>query len=127
MKKLSVLLSGVFAVFLVGCSGSDAYRGAWKAKDARGAKFELFFDPKSFSIKDSTGKSEKYDYTQNSVHIENSIETYGIKLGDGRGYQINFPNSNDESLGLIKDENGQPIYTISRKDYINYDDVFKLK
>ena len=32
----------------------------------------------------------------------------------------------DESLGLIKDENGNPMYTISRNNYIKYEDVFKL-
>ncbi len=127
MKKSSVLLVGIFAILLIGCSGSDTYRGSWKATDSQGAKLEIFFEAKIFTIKDSIGESKKFDYTQNSVQSENSVETYGIKLGDGRGYQINFPNANDESLGIIKDENGNPIYTISRKDYIKYEDIFKLK
>jgi hypothetical protein len=127
MKKFTVLLLGVLIVFLVGCSGSESYRGSWKAMDANGAKYEIFFDAKSFTVKDSTGKSEKYDYTQNSVKIENSLKTYGIKLGDGRGYQINFPNARNETLGLIKDENGNPIYTISRNAYTSYEDIYKLK
>ena len=126
MKKVSLTLLLILAVILVGCSGSDTYRGSWKATDSKGAKFELFFDAKSFTVKDSSGKSEKYDYSQNSVEIENSVATYGIQLGDGRGYQINFPNADNETLGLIKDENGNPLYTISRKDYIKYEDVFKL-
>nr|WP_315257074.1 hypothetical protein [uncultured Flavobacterium sp.] len=126
MKKIRVTLLAILAVILVGCSGSDTYRGSWKATDSKGEKFELFFDAKNFTVKDSTGKSKKYDYSQNSVEIENSVATYGIQLGDGRGYQINFPNAEDESLGLIKDENGNPMYTISRKDYIKYEDVFKL-
>lgn len=127
MKKIAVLLSGVLVVLLAGCSGSDTYRGYWKAMDSNGAKFEIYFDPQSFTVKDSTGKSKRFDYTQNSVNIQNSVETYGIKLGDGRGHQINFPIANDESVGLIKDENGNPVYTISRNSYIEYEDIFKLK
>jgi hypothetical protein len=126
MKKISIRLLAILAVILVGCSGSDTYRGSWKATDSKGGKFELFFDAKNFTVKDSLGKSKKYEYTQNSVEIENSVATYGIQLGDGRAYQINFPNADDESLGLIKDENGNPLYTISRKKYIKYEDVFKL-
>ena len=126
MKKIRVTLLAILAVILVGCSGSDIYRGSWKATDSKGEKFEIFFDAKNFIVKDSSGKSKKYDYSQNSVEIENSVATYGIQLGDGRGYQINFPNADDESLGLIKDENGNLVYTISRKDYIKYEDIFKL-
>ena len=112
---------------LISCSGSDTYRGLWKATDPNGNKFEITFDAKSFVIKDTLGKSNKYNYTQNSVKTENSVETYGIKLSDGRGYEINFPNSKDESIGLIFDENGNGLYTISRKDYIKYQDIYKLK
>lgn len=126
MKKISITLLAILSVILVGCSGSDTYRGSWKATDSKGAKFEIFFDAKNFTVKNNSGKSEKYDYTQNSVVIENSVTTYGIQLGDGRGYQINFPNAENETLGFIKDENGNPIYTISRKDYIQYEDVYKL-
>ncbi|MEL1252506.1 hypothetical protein AAEO57_01855 [Flavobacterium sp. DGU38] len=126
MKKISVALLGILAVILVGCSGSDTYRGSWKATDSNGAKFELFFNAKDFTVRNSTGKKEKFEYSQNSVQIENSVSTYGIQLADGRNYQINFPKSDDESIGLIKDGNGTPLYVISRKDYIKYEDVFKL-
>lgn len=126
MKKASMALLGILAVILVACSDSDTYRGSWKATDSKGAKFELFFNAKDFTVKSSSVKTQKFEYSQNSVQIENSVSTYGIQLGDGRNYQINFPKANDESMGIIKDENGIPIYTISRKSYINYDDVFKL-
>jgi hypothetical protein len=117
-----------FMVFLItACGGSDAYQGTWKATDGDGSKFEITFDSKKFDVKDSLGKIEKYDYSQNSVNIENSVKTYGIKLSDGRGYQINFPNANNDAVGLIKDENGDPIYVISRQSYMSYDDIFKLK
>lgn len=126
MRKISLFLLSIITTLVISCSGSDTYRGNWKATDGKGGKFEMNFDAKSFTVKDSKGKKNKYEYTQNSVNIENSVETYGIQLNDGRKLQINFPNANDESLGLIKDENGMPLFTISRNNYVNYEDVFKL-
>jgi len=127
MKKIGIVCLVILITTLISCSGSETYRGMWKATDPNGHKFEINFDAKSFTIKDSLGKSNKYEYTQNSVKTENFVETYGIKLSDGRGYQINFPNSKDESIGLIFDENGNGLYTISRNDYTKYDDIYKLK
>lgn len=126
MRKISITILGILAIILVGCSGSETYRGSWKALNSKGNKFEISFDAKNFTIKDSLGKVEKYEYSQNSVSIENSVSTYGIQLQDGRKYEINFPNSKNESLGLLKDENGNPIYTIGRKNYVKYEDIFKL-
>lgn len=126
MRKISITILGILAIILVGCSGSETYRGSWKALNSKGNKFEISFDAKNFTIKDSLGKVEKYEYSQNSVSIENSVSTYGIQLEDGRKYEINFPNSKNESLGLLKDENGNPIYTIGRKNYVKYEDIFKL-
>ena len=126
MKKMTPFFLLFLIATLISCSGSDRYRGLWKATDSKGNKFEITSDAKSFVIKDSLGKSTPYGYTQNAVKIENSVATYGIKLSDGRGYQINFPNSKDESVGLIFDENGSGLYTISRKGYIKYEDIYKL-
>lgn len=127
MKKYSVYVLVALIAFLCACSGSDTYRGAWKAMDASGAKFEINFDTKNFTVKDSTGKSSQFDYTQNSVEIQNSVETYGIQLGDGRNYRIKFPKPADESVGLINDENGIPVYTISRNAYIKYEELYNLR
>ena len=126
MKKFKIFSLAVLTSILVSCSGSDTYRGLWKATDPNGNKFDITFDAKSFVIKDTLGKSNRYEYTQNSVKTENSVETYGIKLEDGRGYLINFPNAKDESVGLIFDENGKGLYTISRDNYISYDDIYNL-
>lgn len=127
MKAIKILGLVLLITMLISCSGSDTYRGLWKATDTKGQKYEITFEAKSFVIKDSLGKANKYDYTQNSVKTENSVRTYGIKLSDGRGYQINFPNSKDEGIGLIFDENGNGLYTISRNNYIKYEDIYKLK
>jgi len=125
MKRVG-LIPFLFLIILFSCSGSDKYQGKWKATDSKSNKFEIIFSPKSFSVKDSAGKSTDYSYSQNSYKYENSVETYGIVLEDGRGYQISFPKKSDESIGLIKDENGAPLYTISRRGYLDYEDVYKL-
>ena len=122
MKKYLLIL---VAFILVSCEGSDAYQGKWKALDSSQAKFEIVFLPKSFSITDSIGKSKTYEYSQNSVEIKNSKSTYGIELEDGRGYKIYFPTS-DREVGLMLDENGNQMFSISRTDYINYEDIYKL-
>lgn len=125
-KKVSIFLIGILTILLVSCEGSKTYRGSWKAMDAQGKKVEIIFDAKSFVIKDSIGQS-KYEYRQNSIEINNSVRTYKIQISDGRNYQINFPNSNNESEGLIKDENGNLLYTIGRDKYTKYEDIYKLK
>ncbi|WP_199141048.1 hypothetical protein [Pedobacter sp. ASV12] len=127
MKKLVHLSLGLFVGLLMACSGSDTYRGEWKATDTKGTKTKITFEAKSFMLTDSLGKSKKFNYTQNSIKTENGVETYGIVLEDGRKYEINFPKANDESQGIIKDENGKLIYAIGRKDYVSYEDVFGLK
>lgn len=110
---------------MVSCEGSDTYQGKWKAMDLNKAKFDIVFSPKSFSITDSIGKTKSYKYTQNLVEIKNSTATYGLSLEDGRGYRIYFPTS-DREVGLILDENENQMFSISRKDYINYENIYKL-
>ena len=124
MKRINILLI-VISTVLVACSGSDVYRGAWKGVGINGAKVEINFEPKNFTVVDSTGGSTNYTYVQKSVNIENSKRTYGITLGDGRNYQIVFPIS--ESQGFISDENGNVLFSINRTDYVSYDDIYKLK
>ena len=127
MKKLHIQILSLLLLLLASCSGSDTYRGAWKALAENGAQYEIVFDAKTFTVKDSTGKTEQYKYTQNSVSIKNSVETYGINLSDGRKFKINFPIAEDESVGLIKDANDRPLYTIGRTKFVQYDDLFKLQ
>ncbi len=60
MKKLNILLIGILVTILFACSGSDVYRGSWKAMDTNGGKFEIIFDAKNFAIKDSVGREIKF-------------------------------------------------------------------
>jgi hypothetical protein len=127
MKAIILSFIGIIGLILISCSGSNTYRGNWKAMTLNGEKVDIVFAEKKLTISDSLKESVTVDYTQNSVNIENSVKTYGIKLNDGRGYQINFPLANNENVGLIKDENGNVIYSISRIDYVKYEDIYKLK
>lgn len=126
MRTINIALMGILSILLVGCEGSDTYRGKWKATDDSGSKSELVFDAETLTFKDSLDIKVTYKYTQNSVNISNSIETYGIKLNDGRSYQIHFPIADDESIGFINDESGNRLYTISRTKFMTNQDVYKL-
>ncbi len=127
MRKALNFLLALVIVSLYSCSGSDTYRGVWKALNVRGEKLEINFEAKSLTIKDSTGQIKTYNYKQNSVSIKNSVETYGIQVSDGKSYQINFPIANDETMGVIKDAAGTPLYIIGRSRYVQYDEIYGLK
>ncbi len=125
MKKITLLFSALLLTLLTACSGSDTYRGKWKATDSDGNKFQIDFSEKSFVVDDGSQKKNKFDYTQNSVSMKNSTTTYGIELSDGRHYSIYFP-TNDESQAFILDDAGARLYTISRKDYKTANEVNRL-
>jgi hypothetical protein len=126
MKKHQFLFLLIVAISLVRCSGSDSYRGSWKAVDMKGKEFVLDFQSKKFSIKDGAGKKETFTYKQHSVSIVNSVSTYGIQLGDGRKLIIHFPFANKDHIALLKDENGLPLYTLCRREFLSYEDIYKL-
>lgn len=126
MRITNYLLVALTAILLSACSGSDTYRGKWKATDADGLKFDLTFEAKKFSIRTDDGETTDFGYSQNSINIENSVSTYGISLDDGRSFQISFPLTDDETKGVFLDANGNFIYAISRDSYISYDDIFGL-
>ncbi|MFT5513128.1 MAG: hypothetical protein ACI8SE_001528 [Bacteroidia bacterium] len=125
MKSISTLLVVLVTTILTSCSGSTTYRGHWKATNPEGLKLDIFFDEKSFTVSDSSGQTKEYTYSQNAVNIENGRETYGILVKQSRTYEIRFPFA-DESKGFITDSNGNVFYTISRSEYITYDEANKL-
>ena len=127
MRKAINILLILVLISLYGCSGSDTYRGLWKAINEKGEKFDINFEAKSFSIKNSAGETKSYTYKQNSVSIKNSVEAYGIKVSDGKSYLIHFPVANDESKGAIQDATGRPLYLIGRSGYVTYEEVYGLK
>lgn len=123
MKKITHILLILVAMYLVSCSGSDTYRGHWKATDNDGLHYDISFKANRFNIRNEQGEITHFNYTQNTINITNSIETYGIQLDDGRNCQINFPIPDDESVGIITDGIGNILYTISRDKYINSNEI----
>ncbi len=127
MRKATNFILTLVLISQYSCSGSDTYRGAWKALNEKGQKFDINFEAKKLTITDSTGQVKKYEYKQNSVSIKNSIETYGIQVSDGKSYQINFPIANDETRGVIKDAAGRPLYIIGRSGYVQYEEIYGMQ
>ena len=126
MRNNLIILFLFALAALTGCQGSDTYMGEWKGTDINGDKYTLFFKPKNFSIKRAAGDSLNFEYTQNSVKIENSVKTYGLTLNDGRVYHILFPIANDASKCVMTMENGKPVYTLSRTSYLSQEEIFGL-
>jgi hypothetical protein len=119
MKKSFLVL--ILPVLIFSCSGSDKYQGKWHALNRQNHKFEFAFSPENFTITDSTGTVRDYSYTQNSYNASNSAVTYGIKLSDGRAYQITFPKSEDASVAVMADGTGTWMFTLGRKAYVTYE------
>lgn len=111
---------------LCACSGSESYRGSWKGTDLKGKRVDFVFSEKSFVIHETNGMKTQYDYVQNEVIKENGIQIFGIKLGDGRQLQIRFPFESDLRKGFILDANDHVMYTISRDNYLKYEEVYQL-
>ena len=126
MRNYFAILLIFVLVILTGCRGSDVYMGEWKGTDVNGDKYTLVFKPKTFSITRGAGDSLNFEYTQNSVKIENSVKTYGLTLADGRVYLLYFPIKNDESKCLMTMENGKPVYTLSRTSYLTQEEIYSL-
>lgn len=123
MKKTKTIFILLITLILAACSGSETYRGYWKATDEKENQLDIIFGENDFSIVEQ-GDTTNFKYSQNSITIKNSAETYGISLDDGRSFQIHFPIGNDESKGAILDADGRLIYIISRTEYIGYKDVY---
>ncbi len=123
----NIILPLIIGMFIfASCEGSDTYRGDWKATDMQGAHAEIHFEAKSMSVTHADGQKSEYTYKQNQVKNENGVMTYGIKLGDGRSLQLYFPITENKSRGLILDANSHVIYTISRDEYLFYNDLYAL-
>lgn len=127
MKQLIYLSLILLSFIMPGCSGSDVYRGNWKAMDRSGNKWDISFDAKSFTLKNAKGESEQYGYSQTSIRIENSTRSYGIKLKDGRAFRITFPLPGNTSKGIINNEStNEALYTIGRNNYVEFMELLKF-
>lgn len=119
MKRTILFLFSAIVILLSACSGSETYRGKWKATDQNGNHIDIVFGENDFSLTEK-GETKNFEYTQTAVNITNSVETYGINIEGGKSLQIHFPIADDESRGEILDANGSLQYVISRNEYIEY-------
>lgn len=126
MRKSIFLNLIVIALFFTGCEGSEVYRGKWKALNAEGLKSEIVFTADEMTIHNDGGDLGSWEYSQNSVNLENGTREYGIKLENGLTYRILFPISDNQERGVVVDQNAQIIFIIGRTKYYSYEDVFGL-
>lgn len=78
LKTAALLPALTVSLLLSACSGSEAYRGEWKAMAPDGSKAEISFAEKSFTVKDEKGAQTVYEYTQNEYQYENGRTSYEI-------------------------------------------------
>lgn len=90
--KTAALLPALATALLIGaCSGSESYRGEWKAVASDGSKAEITFAEKSFTVKDEKGKETVYEYTQNQYKLESGRTSYGIDIKKRLGSTNRIP------------------------------------
>ena len=125
----NVIILGLFAIttILTSCEGSDVYRGEWKAVNVEGLKSEITFTEDQMTLSNKDGDSGTWEYSQNSVSIENGTRSYGIKLENGLNYRITFPIKDNVERGAISDQNDRIIYLIGRNGHYSYEDVFGIR
>lgn len=125
MKLFSFINFSLFLLILVACQGSSTYRGKWKATGPNESKYEIIFDATSLSIKDSTGKLDQYNYTQTGIEKVNSSSIYKISIKGGADYKLHFSDASNNQVGYMVDEQGRRLYTLSRNQYLKFDEVLE--
>jgi len=111
---------------LVSCEGSENYQGSWFATNRDGEHFDIEFDSHFFSVVNDSGDSSIHKYSQHSYKYENSVTTYGIKLEDGRNYNVFFPFAKDSTKAVIQLESQEVLYTLCRDSFILFEDIYAL-
>ncbi len=126
MKHFHLFSLALLTVLLSACSGSDAYRGSWKATNPEGEQHDLTFTADRFTIQDSAGDTASYGYSQHTISFENSRETYGITLDSGNSYELVFPTGADDGKGYMLFDHGGLAFTINRTEYVTYEESTSL-
>lgn len=127
LLKTSALLPALtVSLLLSACSGSEAYRGEWKAMAPDGSKAEISFAEKSFTVKDGKGAQTVYEYTQNEYQYENGRTSYGIDIKNSSEMLIIFPFKGNETRAAMTAPDNTLIYTLDRNNYVPVQEFWKL-
>lgn len=113
-------------VVLFGCAGSQDYRGDWKATNRAGERFDISFSEHDFQVTNESGEVNNHEYSQYSFKHSDGVSTYGIKLEDGRAFNVFFPLKQDSTKAVIELESKEVIYTLCRDRFLLYEELFAL-
>ena len=123
----TALLPALAAALLLGaCSGSESYRGEWKAVASDGSKAEITFAEKSFTVKYEKGKETVYEYTQNQYKLESGRTSYGIDIKNASEARIVFPFKGKTDRATIVAPDDTILYMLDRHAYVPTDQFWKL-
>ena len=120
----TALLPALAAALLLGaCSGSESYRGEWKAvasdgSKSDGSKAEITFAEKSFTVKDEKGKEAVYEYTQNQYKLESGRTSYGIDIKNASEARIVFPFKGKADRATMVAPDDTILYMLDRHAYV---------
>ena len=123
MTKIHQLFTCLFLCLLLACSGSDTYRGNWKAVSDDGNQFDMIFQEDQMIFKMSDTDSTVFNYSQMGISIRGGRSQDIIRLEGGTRYFIQFPVDDDESKGLILDSFGEKRYSINRTNHMPLDEI----
>ncbi|MDO5073730.1 MAG: glycosyl transferase [Neisseria animaloris] len=123
----SLLFSGAIILLLNGCSGSETYRGTWKAMDTNNVPMEIVFEEKQFTLSDLQKNTKKtYRYSQNTIQYENGKRRYGIQVENGASFSIAFPFQNDEERAMLIAPDNTVVMTLDRTKHLPLKDFWQL-
>lgn len=126
MKQVRYGFMIVFVMFLlVSCKPSEKYAGDWNAVSDTGEEISMHFDreEKKLTLVDSSGEEEVHEINQNSTGIKNSLQYYGIEIGEDYYYIIFKDRKDEEHAEFVKQTNyasdfddmvGETVFKMSR-------------
>lgn len=121
-SKIYFFILGGILLFLFSCSASDAYSGEWFALGNDANKVKISFIEKKMILEEEGKAFEEYNFTQNSVGINNGIKYYGLRVEDIGNINIIFPSKKNKEYALIivpaqNEITGNSIFTMQRNKY----------
>lgn len=127
MKQIKYMIAiSVVVLLVVGCKPSEKYAGDWLGVSDSGEEVSMHFDreEKQLTLVDSDGQEEVHDINQNSTGIKNSLQYFGIELGDDYYYVIFKNRKNEDEAEFVKQTNhasdfddmaGETVFTMIRE------------